>query len=90
LCCPRRPLYEAIVNGDKLELKETEHLILSTTYKCSFAVFEKCILIDVVQKKHFEEYLGLVESDEMELRKCFSINFEDLKFRIDQAKSLIG
>jgi hypothetical protein len=57
-------LYEAKVDGDSLELNEINHIILKSEYRPYEGLLNRPVLIDVVKRDFFEEYLSLIKKDE--------------------------
>ena len=66
-------LYEAKIDGESLELKETKHIVLRSEYRPDQGLWDKQVLIDVVEKNYFEEYLNIIKKGELSLRDCISI-----------------
>jgi len=84
-------LYEAIVTEEGLELKEVEHLLLSTNYKSPFAIFEQIVLIDIVKKEYFDRYLKLILKDRADLEHTFKCIIADqLKIKVEQLLEYIS
>ncbi len=54
------PLFEARVEGDKVNVKEQNHIQLRTDYN------EEMFIIDIVKKEYFEKFFGLIEEDHLE------------------------
>lgn len=81
-------MYEAIVHNGNLRLRESKHLALFTLYRCPYSIFEKCILIDIVNKDYFTEYLKVIRKDVTSLRK--QINRDSVKIveKIDEVREL--
>jgi hypothetical protein len=83
-------LYEAVVTQDILEIKETEHLLLSTTYKSPYAIFERIVLIDVVKKEYFDKYVAQILKDRMDLEHTFKcVIANQLKIRVEDLKEYL-
>jgi hypothetical protein len=80
-------LYEAIVEGNDLQLKEVQHIILTSTYRSPYSVFEKPILIDIVHRNYFEKYLEIIEKDEESLKKSVLSNLNEI---IQETQKIIG
>jgi hypothetical protein len=76
-------LFEAIVSEDGLELKDTNHLLLSSTYKSPYANFERIVLIDIVKKEYFNSYQKEILKDRDHLQQCFYVVSDTLKAKIE-------
>jgi hypothetical protein len=83
-------MYEAIVENGNLQLEEANHLILDTSYRTPYSVFEKCLLVDVVRKDCFENYLKLIRKDVMLFKRIVSTNSRKITRRIDEIISLLS
>jgi len=77
-------MYEAIVNGENLELREANHMLLSTTYKSPFSVFERVILIDIIRKDYFKNYSEIIIKDRDNLQKYFRVSGDQIEFRCEE------
>jgi len=57
------PMYNGILDGDKIKLKEIEHVVLEHNYQPSFVDERLTFLIDIVKKENFLELLPKLEND---------------------------
>jgi hypothetical protein len=81
-------MYEAIVRDGDLQLKESDHLLLRTSYRSQFAIYERSILIDVVARDHFEHYLDLIDEDVKSLCKQMNRNKLKIARKIDELQTI--
>jgi hypothetical protein len=63
-------MYEAILKNGRIELKKSNHLVLSRSNKTSYSNYDLNFLIDVVTKNHFDQYLRKINKD---VETCFGI-----------------
>lgn len=83
-------MYEAIVENDDLDLKEAKHIVLFTTYRSPYAVYDRCLLIDVVHKDYFTDYLKIIHKDEASLRTIVSKNSSKITRKINDMIEMLG
>ena len=83
-------MYEAILDSGRLKLKEAHHILLSSFYRSPYSVWEKGVLIDIVQKKYFKEYQKLIRKDVTSLRKTIRKYAKRFSREIDQMSSLLS
>jgi len=83
-------MYEAIVKNGGLELEEAKHLVLRTLRRSPYSVFEKSLLIDVVQKSYFKDYLKLVRKDVTSIRRIVRNRAKRIIREIEQVGELLS
>jgi hypothetical protein len=83
-------MYEATVEGGDLSLRESDHLILSTSYKSPYSIWERSLLVDIVRKNYFETYLELVQKDLSSLKKAISKKSKSIARKIDDVVELLS
>jgi hypothetical protein len=82
-------MYEAIVESGDLSLRESDHLVLATSYKSQYSVWERNLLIDIVRKNYLETYLDLIQKDISSLKKTISKKSKSIFRRIDEIVDLL-
>jgi hypothetical protein len=66
-------LYEAKVDSESLDLNQTKHIVLKSEYRPNRGLLSKTVLIDIVERNYFEEYLTIIKKDELSLRENTSL-----------------
>ena len=84
------PLYEAIIVDNDLELKEAKHLVLTSTFRSPYAIYEESVLIDIVQRSFFEEYLEIIEKDKKTLQRVVLRKSRKIIQRTKEIIELLG
>jgi DNA-binding response OmpR family regulator len=82
-------MYEAIVRGDEMKLKESKHIILKSLYKSPHSIYERSILIDVVSEEYFDSYQELVRNDISALEQAIHEDSKLISGRITEIVSLL-
>jgi len=85
----RGKMYEAIVRGDEMELRESKHLILKSLYKSPHSIYERSILIDVVSEEYFDSYQELIRNDIFALERAIREDSQLISSRITEIVSLL-
>jgi hypothetical protein len=83
-------MFEAILERGGLQLHKTNHVILSTSYRSQYSIFERSFLIDVVHKDSFGDYLKLIRKDVSSIQKSLRKNSSRILRKIDDTLSLLG
>jgi len=72
-------LYEASVNGEEIELRRTDHLLLKKSYRSLYSNREADYSIDIVTRGFFNNYLELVNKDIRLLKMRFRKRINELQ-----------
>lgn len=83
-------MYEAILEKGKLKLEESNHIVLSSSYRSPYSIFEKGILIDVVRKSYFKDYQRLIREDVTSLRRIVRGNAKKFARKIEEVGSMVS
>lgn len=83
-------MYEAILEKGKLRLEESNHIVLSSSYRSPYSIFEKGVLIDVVHKSYFKDYQRLIRKDVISLRRIVRGNAKKFARKIDEISSMVS
>jgi hypothetical protein len=83
-------MYEAIVENGNLQLKEADHIILDTSYRSRYSVYEKTILVDVVRRSYFEDYMKLIRKDVNSIKRIVHGQSQKITRKIEEITSLLG
>jgi len=74
------PMYNGVLDGDKIKLNEIEHVVLEHNYQPPFIDDRLTFLIDIVKKEKFLELLPKLENDVEIIRK----SIDDSKEKIEE------
>jgi hypothetical protein len=62
-------MFEAEVEGGKIKLYETKHVLLRTFHKASYSTWDLGFLIDIVHKSYFNKFLQTIENNIESVRR---------------------
>ena len=83
-------MYEAILKNGKLKLEESNHLVLRTLRRSPYSVFEKSLLIDIVHKSHFGDYLKQIRKDVTSIRRTVRNRAKRIISEIEEIGALLS
>jgi len=76
------PMYNGVLDGDKIKLNEIEHVVLEHKYQPSFIDDRLTFLIDIVKKEKFLELLPKLEKDVETILKSISDSKEKIEKKV--------
>lgn len=82
-------MYEVILKDGAPTLKPRDSLILKTLYRSAHSVYEKNLLIDVVNENYFQEYQNQIKDDIRSVKEAVMKNEELINKRINEILTLL-
>ena len=83
-------MYETIIEKGKIKVSETKHVVLTTSYRTSYSIWEQNLLIDVVHKDYFREFLKVLGEDIKSFKRVVRGNKKRIEREVERATSLLG
>lgn len=83
-------MYEAIIENGRLKLEKSNHIVLGSSYRSPYSIYEKGVLIDIVHKSYFKDYQKLIRKDVTSLRRTVRNNAKRFIREIEQVASLLS
>ena len=80
-------MYEATFDSGQLKLQKTNHILLSTHFRCPYSQEVKNFTIDVVNKVQFPAFVDLMTKDITESSKAIYLNKDELLQRAERDRS---
>jgi hypothetical protein len=81
-------MYEATFYSGQLKLQKTNHILLSTHFRCPYSQEVKNFTIDVVNKAQFPTFVDLMTKDIMDCSEAIYLNKDELLKRAERNRSL--
>ena len=83
-------MYETIIEKGKIKVSETNHVVLTTSYRTSYSIWEQSLLIDVVHKDYFPSFLKVLSEDIKSFKRVVRGNKKRIEREVERATSLLG
>ena len=83
-------MYEAVIENGKMKVNESKHIVLTTSYRTPYSVWEQGILIDVIRKDIFPDFLRVLKQDFRSFNRVVKGNKRRIEREVERATSLLG
>ena len=83
-------MYEAAIENGKIKVSESKHVVLTTSYRQSYSLWEQSFLIDVVNRDYFPNFLKVLGEDTKSFKKVVRGNKRRIEREVERATSLLG
>lgn len=83
-------MYEVVIENGKMEVNESNNIILTTSYRTPYSVWEQGILIDVIRKDIFPDFLKVLDRDVRSFKRVAKGNKRRIEREVENATSMLG
>lgn len=83
-------MYEAVIEKGKVKVSESKHVVLTTSHRTSYSIWEQGFLIDVVHRDYFPNFLKVLDRDVKSFKMVVKRNKLRIEREVERATSFLG